>query len=85
MMPMNDRDQVRLEALVSGDVQGVGFRAWVLDQSDALELASSARTLRDGRVEVIANGPRTSCEQLVRALQGPQAPGRVEGVEVSYT
>jgi acylphosphatase len=58
-------------------VQGVGFRVWAREEMRALGLAGSARNLPDGRVEVVAQGPREACEQLLAALRGPDPPGRV--------
>jgi acylphosphatase len=40
----------------------------------------SASNLRDGRVEVVAEGTRKSCDALLAALRGGQAPGRVDQV-----
>ena len=82
---MHTDSRVRLEALVSGDVQGVGFRAWARERATALGLVGSARNLPDGRVAVVAEGTRPACEQLASALRGWDAPGRVENVSVSWT
>jgi acylphosphatase len=43
-----------------------------------LGLVGSASNLRDGRVEVIAEGTREACENLLVALRGGQTPGRVD-------
>ena len=69
---------VRLQAFVKGQVQGVGFRWWTRARALELGLVGSATNLDDGRVEVIAEGPRDACEQLLRLLAG--GPGRVEFV-----
>lgn len=72
---------VRLTAWVRGRVQGVGFRWWT--RSTALEiggLAGFASNLADGRVQVVAEGPRDRCEQLLRWLRTGRTPGRVDGV-----
>jgi len=45
-----------------------------------LGLVGSVANRADGRVEVIAEGSRKACEQLLEALRGPGAPGRVDAV-----
>lgn len=71
---------VRLTAFVQGRVQGVGFRYWTRARARALGLAGSATNLPDGRVEVIAEGPRPACEALLEGLRSPDAPGYVRSV-----
>jgi acylphosphatase len=66
-------------------VQGVGFRVWAREEMRALGLAGSARNLPDGRVEVVAQGPRDACEQLLAALRGADPPGRVTDVTPTWT
>ena len=73
---------LRRVALVSGHVQGVGYRWFVRGLATAAGLAGSARNLPDGRVEVVVEGPEDAVSALVAALDGPDAPGRVERVEV---
>ena len=69
--------------LVRGHVQGVGFRWWVWRQAKRLGLRGLARNLRDGSVEVIAEGSESALAELERALaQGPPA-AQVERVERS--
>lgn len=74
-----------MRALVSGKVQGVGFRDWVQRRADALRVSGTATNLDDGRVEVDAEGSRDALESLVAALRGRHAPGRVESVDVTWT
>lgn len=69
---------IRLQAFVKGHVQGVGFRWWTRARALELGLAGSATNLADGRVEVVAEGPREACEALLALL--PTGPGRVEFV-----
>jgi len=45
-------------------VQGVFFRASTREQAAALGLQGYARNLADGRVEVLACGPREAVEAL---------------------
>lgn len=69
---------MRLTAFVKGHVQGVGFRWWTRARALELGLAGTATNLADGRVEVVAEGPREACEALLALLAA--GPGRVEFV-----
>ncbi|MFE2753336.1 acylphosphatase [Actinosynnema sp. NPDC059335] len=71
---------VRLTAWVRGRVQGVGFRWWTRARALELGLVGSASNLRDGRVEVNAEGPESACRALLVALRSGDTPGRVESV-----
>jgi len=77
-------DRVRLTAWVTGDVQGVGFRWWTRSRGLELGLVGTASNLRDGRVEVVAEGPRPACDQLLVWLEEEPStknrPGAVLGV-----
>ena len=63
-----------------GHVQGVGFRWWTRCRALELGLVGVARNLPDRRVAVVAEGDRHACEQLLDALRGDRAPGRVDEV-----
>ncbi|MGN6243997.1 MAG: acylphosphatase [Motilibacteraceae bacterium] len=69
---------------VRGRVQGVGFRWWTRARALELGLAGSAANLDDGRVEVVAEGPRASCLALLELLREQPStrrrPGSVQAV-----
>ncbi|HXL52942.1 MAG TPA: acylphosphatase [Gemmatimonadales bacterium] len=74
---------VALRFVVHGHVQGVGFRWWVWRQATRLGVHGLARNLRDGSVEVIAEGSDSVLAELERLLgQGPPA-AEVQRVEKS--
>ncbi|WP_047197113.1 acylphosphatase [Caldimonas brevitalea] len=76
-------DVVAARFLVSGEVQGVGFRAATRRRAVGLGLAGVARNLDDGRVEVLAEGAPAAVEALAAWLhQGPPS-ARVATVERS--
>lgn len=77
---MTARDQVRMTAWVHGHVQGVGFRWWTRCRALELGLVGHATNLPDGRVEVVAEGPRDACDRLLAALRSGSAPGYVQQV-----
>ncbi|MCB1539501.1 MAG: acylphosphatase [Rhodoblastus sp.] len=69
--------------LVSGCVQGVGFRYFVVDEARALGLAGFVRNLRDGRVEAEVSGPADKVEALIAACRRGPPGSRVDGVEIA--
>lgn len=73
-------EDVRLTAWVRGRVQGVGFRWWTRARALELGLVGWARNTADGRVEVVAEGPRESAVKLLELIKGCDTPGRVDGV-----
>jgi acylphosphatase len=70
----------RVVALVSGDVQGVGYRWFVQGLASSAGVAGSARNLPDGRVEVVLEGAEDDVAAVLDGLDGPDAPGSVSGV-----
>ncbi len=69
--------------LIAGRVQGVGYRAWMVEQATALALEGWVRNRPDGRVEAMLLGDAAVLALLHRrSLQGP--PGaKVSGIERS--
>ena len=59
--------------MVHGDVQGVGFRYFVMRTARPLGIRGWVRNLPDGAVELEAEGERPVLEQLLRAVRiGPR-------------
>jgi acylphosphatase len=80
---------VRLTAWVHGHVQGVGFRWWTRCRALELGLTGYAANEADGRVQVVAQGPRAAGEKLLHLLEGghawPSRPGRVDNVAADWS
>lgn len=55
----------RLHIFISGDVQGVFFRAGTQTEARRLGLVGWVRNTEDGRVEVLAEGERSALEKLL--------------------
>jgi len=74
----------RATCLVSGRVQGVGFRMYARKWAFRLGIAGYARNLSDGRVEVVGEGEAHLLKQFVeRICQGPQS-GRVDHCDARW-
>jgi acylphosphatase len=68
--------------LVSGRVQGVGYRYFAADAARREGLTGSVRNLDDGRVEACAEGEAESVVRFERALRQGPSRARVEYVQV---
>ena len=67
--------------LVSGRVQGVGFRYFVLSNARRIGLEGDVRNQRDGRVEVRARGAQAKLEGLLEEIRRGPSGSRVDGVD----
>ncbi len=68
--------------LVTGVVQGVGFRWFVARHARALGLGGYAQNLPDGRVEVVASsGELSALTRLEELLRSGPAHSRVDRLE----
>lgn len=74
----------RLTAYVHGMVQGVGFRWWTRSRALELGLTGYAKNLADGRVLVVAEGPRAQLDALLTQLRSGQTAGRVDLVVETF-
>jgi acylphosphatase len=80
-----EENKVRLHAILNGRVQGVGFRYFVRQQAEELDLAGWVRNLRTGGVELVAEGERATLEELVAALRHGPPGARVDDVNLDWT
>lgn len=68
--------------VISGRVQGVGFRFFVRDAASVENVGGWVRNLQDGRVEVFAEGDLASVDRLERRIRRGPPAARVDAVEV---
>lgn len=69
--------------LVSGIVQGVGYRAFTKRSAERLGLSGWVRNLADGRVEVWLEGAGPTMEEMLSALAAGPESARVYEVRVA--
>ncbi len=67
--------------IITGSVQGVGFRYFAQAKAHALGLTGWARNLDDGNVEVYAAGAPARLSDLAAALHTGPRMAEVRGVE----
>ena len=80
-----DEVTVRAYVVVSGRVQGVGFRAFTQHQANTRQFVGWVKNVSDGNVELEVEGPRAGIEEFLVALrQGPPF-SKVSGIKVEWT
>lgn len=77
-------DRARLEAIVHGRVQGVGYRYYTRRLATGLGLLGWVANEPSGRVRVTAEGPRERLERLLAALQDGPPGAFVERVDAAW-
>jgi len=58
------KERARLHLVISGRVQGVGFRFSAYDEAKDLALAGWVRNLASGDVEIVAEGTQANLQML---------------------
>lgn len=74
----------RLHAIVRGRVQGVNFRGTTAREASARGVTGWVRNLRDGTVEVTAEGRREQLDALLQYLHDGPPAASVTGVDVQW-
>ncbi|OGG12027.1 hypothetical protein A2Z00_03270 [Candidatus Gottesmanbacteria bacterium RBG_13_45_10] len=74
----------RAHLVISGDVQGVGFRSWALGQARDLHLRGWVKNREDGAVEIVAEGDQATVEEFAkRCRHGPDVAW-VEHIDTTW-
>lgn len=75
---------VRVHILVTGRVQGVGFRYFTAMRARSLGLTGMARNLSNGQVEVTAEGTRAALEALIELVRDGPPGALVREIHVNW-
>lgn len=78
---MSHDGQRVVRILVTGRVQGVGFRHWTRKRALALGLAGWVRNRGDGRVEALLAGQEAEVAKMLAAIRHGPALAAVASVE----
>ncbi len=77
--------KIRAEFIISGHVQGVGFRYFVYRKAEQIGLEGYARNLYDGTVEVKAEGGENLIAALKQYLEQGPSRSRVDSCKVIFS
>ncbi len=71
-------EEVKL--IFSGKVQGVGFRAQVVECAEMLGIKGTAKNLLDGSVEVLAQAEPEVLDEFILALKEDPGMARIDKI-----
>lgn len=74
----------RIRLIISGDVQGVGFRAWALRQARDKRLTGWVRNREDGSVEIVAEGSQKLLNEFIALCRNGPEGAWVKNIQVKW-
>lgn len=74
-----------LHAIVHGRVQGVCFREYTRKQALRLEIKGTVKNLKDGTVEIYAQGSKECLKMLLKNVKIGPSLGFVDKIDVEYS
>jgi len=72
----------RYSIKISGIVQGIGYRYFVLNKAKKLGITGWVRNLDTGGVEINAEGPEKQMEDFVDAIRTQHPWAQIKGIEL---
>lgn len=77
-------DRIAVRAIVSGRVQGVGFRYWAQQEASDRDLVGYVRNLPNGDVEAVLVGEEMTVNLMLDLLWEGPLVAKVKGVKTEY-
>ena len=71
-----------VHVIISGNVQGVGFRQYIKYQAKKLNIKGWVKNLPDGRVEAVLTGDTKSIEEMLEYCRKGPFLARVKNVDI---
>jgi len=81
---MTKNNKKRITVMVSGVVQGVGYRAFVRRYALNNGLSGYAENTSDGRVEIVAEGDKSELEHFLVLLKKGPTHAKVTALDTSW-
>ncbi|MDI9349806.1 MAG: acylphosphatase [Candidatus Symbiobacter sp.] len=73
------------QLVITGRVQGVGFRDWAVAAARKLDLAGWVRNSPDGTVSLLIEGPQAACEAMIEQCHKGPATAKIDHVRRVFT
>lgn len=72
---------MKVHLFISGQVQGVFFRAWTKRKAQTLDLKGWVKNLADGRVEAVFEGEKEKIDKMINWCWQGSPGSKVEQVD----
>ncbi len=69
--------------IITGRVQGVGYRNWTMGAARALGITGWVRNVNGSSVEILASGDQEAIDALVEACRSGPRLARVDNIDVA--
>ncbi len=79
-----EKDFLEFYAKVYGKVQGVGYRYFVKERAQNLEIFGYVKNLEDGTVEILAQGKEKKLQKLIENLKKGPLLAKVEKIDIIF-
>lgn len=73
----------RVHLIISGDVQGVGYRAWMKREALSLKLTGWVKNREDGAVEAVIEGKKEMIDKLILLCRHGPEIAWVEDIQIN--
>lgn len=83
--PLSPQQPIHTHVLISGKVQGVGYRYFTKRKASQLNISGWVQNLPDGRVEAIFEGDREIVEKMINWCHEGSPSAVVQDVSVEYS
>ena len=84
LMSSQPEDNLTVNMKITGKVQGVGFRYYVLRQAQELGIRGWVSNKPNGDVEALAQGEKADLEQFIAKVKEGPSFSRVEDVSLNW-
>lgn len=75
----------QVHLLISGFVQGIGYRAFVRNQAQKLGIVGWVRNLSDNRVEVVAQSPdKKTLEKFIKICERGPFLSEIKDISIEW-
>jgi len=75
---------IRAHVIISGEVQGIGFRYFIKEKARMLEVTGWVRNLADEKVEAVFEGLEDKVKELIEWCKKGPSLAKVNHVKVEF-